>query len=240
MVGMKDVWATLLAMLSLDPQPGKWREIDGWRSKSSTTTIYHKRRNPHFFGSISGTKDYHCLDILQYVTHKSVLHIFCKCTWNVTRSILLRRKCYAHLNKNAKQSWVHSTHAKGGITLWQNFHHWESWMSPWAIFFWKYRFEVYCFCLSGTIFHRDPSLGSGVEERGLKWPKTYPQGIMVPWAKQGVGTGVLTQMCDISLTAPPVKHRHLQPVPSRITGRQFPEKQGLCFGSTVLSLFGIV
>lgn len=64
------------------------------------------------------TKDYLRLHILQYVTHKSVFHIFYQCTWNVTRNVLLRRKCYAHLNKNAKQSRVYSIHAEGGITLW--------------------------------------------------------------------------------------------------------------------------
>lgn len=32
-------------------------------------------------------------------------------------------------------------------------------MFPWGIFFWKYTFEIYCFCLCGTIFHRDHSFG---------------------------------------------------------------------------------
>lgn len=76
-----------------------------------------------------------------------------------------RGKCYAHLTKNAKQTWVHLMHAKVRITLW---HLGKNWMFPWAISSWKYRFEVYCFCLSGTIFHKDLSLGLGVEERGLK------------------------------------------------------------------------
>lgn len=60
---------------------------------------------------------------------------------------------------------------------------------------------------------------------------------MVPWAKQGEGTGVLTQMCDISLTVPPVKLRHLKALPRRLTGHQFMENK-VCFGLTFLPVFG--
>lgn len=80
--------------------------------------------------------------------HFLQMHLKCKYAAEKKMLCALKQKCKTILDL---------FNAKGGITLWQNFHLWESWLSPWAIFFWKYRFEVYCFCLSGTIFHRDPS-----------------------------------------------------------------------------------
>lgn len=81
---------------------------------------------------------------------------------------------------------------------------------PWAFFFWKYRFMVYCFCLSGTIFPQRPLFGVSSGGKRIQMTQDLPQGIMVPSSKQWIGTGVLTQLCDISLTVPPMKHRHCQ------------------------------
>lgn len=46
-----------------------------------------------------------------------------------------------------------------------------------------------------------------------------PRGITVPWSKQQVGTGVLTQLCDIFLTVPPHEAQTL--AGGKITGSSF-------------------
>lgn len=75
---------------------------------------------------------------------------------------------------------------------------------------------AYCLCLNGTIFHKD--LFFWVTSRGkrIQMAQDLPRGIAVPWSKQWVGTGVLTQLCDISLTVPPMKLRHWRGENNRI------------------------
>lgn len=73
---------------------------------------------------------------------------------------LLRRKCYAHFHKNAKQCCIHSVHACGGITLWQSLHLRNSWMFPWAVF------SLLLLSQWNYLFLGDLFLGSGVEEKG--------------------------------------------------------------------------
>lgn len=68
---------------------------------------------------------------------------------------------------------------------------------------------AYCLCLSGTIFHKDLFFWVTSKGKRIQMAQDLPRGVTVPWSKQWVGTGVLTQLCDISLTVPPpMKLRH--------------------------------
>ncbi len=97
---------------------------------------------------------------------------------------------------------MHSLHAKGGITLLQNWHLGEGFGFRLVIFFWKCRFEHDRVCLSGTIFHRDLFLGSEMEERGLNDPRLTSEHFGPPGKTEKRNWSFNTNVWCFSYSAP--------------------------------------